>query len=228
MKNIYLIIALVATSFVGNAQNFVYSTEMHIDEEIQSNFATFDISFTTQVPRDITFEWKVISNDLPSEWDMSLCDYTGCYSGIPNSGRMTAITEENAQNGVKGFFKLNLQHMDFIGSGKCVLYVYDEADESLGDTVSFTLNYQGTNLSIEEKESLMALNVFPNPASEKINVEFSGVFSGTVVNSLGQYVARFEGKDSAVLDISELRIGVYFIQVTSETGATMTERIVVK
>ncbi len=71
-----------------------------------------------------------------------------------------------------------------------------------------------TTLSAEEKPNILPLKVYPNPAGKTINI--SGFPAGTakVSNNLGIVVLK-RAYDNAVMDVSGLPSGMYFLQVYS-------------
>lgn len=90
------------------------------------------------------------------------------------------------------------------------------------DNVIFppTAIIMGVETSVEQN-----VNVYPNPATDVINVELGENESDIVVyNSLGQVVKRLERMSGTVqINISDLNAGMYFVKTNG-----MTEKVVVK
>lgn len=225
MKKIYL---FAISSFIGltvNAQNFVYSTDMHIDEEMANTFEIYDITFTTPTPEAITFMWERVSDSFLSEWDYSLCDYTGCYVAVPPTGTMTPITLLQSQNGTNGFLKMNIGHQGFNGDGLVEIYVYDASDYNRGDTVSFHLSING--LSIGEVSPNNSVIVSPNPANDLVSISGSTANSVSIYSSLGKHVMNLEGNGNGSFDVSELVSGVYILKFENDYQS-FTKRLIIK
>lgn len=223
MKKLYTLAFMAFATFASQAQNLTFTTPQHIDEELVNAFSTFDIVFTTETPQDVTFEWTRISNTMPSGWDMSLCDYTACYIGIPPTGTMTPITQAEAANGTKGFFKLTVQHMNVVGEGVAELYVYDSNDPLNGDTVSYTLSFG--NVSVAEMETASPLTITPNPATDQVNFAFDGALNGAIYTANGQKVMNVAGEDQFSVNMNEMPAGIYIVRLQDVSGAVITERI---
>ncbi|MCH2223697.1 MAG: T9SS type A sorting domain-containing protein [Crocinitomicaceae bacterium] len=226
MKKLYFLTILLAVCFTNHAQTFVYSTEQHIDETLTAPYSTFGVEFTTAVPQAITYGWESVSNTLPSGWDISLCDYTGCYVGVPSSGTMTAITLPESQNGTEGFIKLTVGHQEIIGEGTVEIYVFDSNDHSIGDTISFHLvNGTASNHEIASNEPF---KIYPNPTKDHLTIKGTGTYSGAIYNSLGQSVLSFKRSGLSTINVSNLRKGVYIIKYSNAFGKTFNKRLIIK
>ena len=83
------------------------------------------------------------------------------------------------------------------------------------DSVSITIKVgQGTGVETVGNKSLTQLVVYPNPASDLLNVEFpSGnkTISWNIVNVTGNVVLTGQASGDSQIDISTLANGVYFI-----------------
>lgn len=81
---------------------------------------------------------------------------------------------------------------------------------------------------IEENVAL-EINVFPNPATDLLNITSSETISEIeIVNTLGQVVKRIEvNSENAVCDVEELTSGVYMVRIRT-ASATLSQRKFVK
>lgn len=88
------------------------------------------------------------------------------------------------------------------------------------DPVELMLNVTSVN-----EESSSTFSVFPNPASNNINVVAKSMNNITVFNAIGQVVVtkNVDG-DNVTLDISSLRNGTYIVRVVAE-NEVFEERI---
>ena len=227
MKKNYILIALLVNSIFGYSQNLVYPITMDYNEGLVDIYQNFDIKVTTPTPEQITFQWETISNDMPAGWDISLCDYTDCYSGVPVSGTMTEITLANAQAGIQGFLKLTVGHQGVFGEGTVVMYVYDSNDYNRGDTVSYHLYYFDP-LAVDENEASNSFEIFPNPANEYLKINKIGSYSFDIINSLGVVVQTGQSEGTKEINISDLRSGLYFVSIEDGNGNTYSKRLIIK
>ncbi len=226
MKKIYILSALIAICFSMNAQNFVYSSDQHIEDVIPEPFSAYYINFTTPTPEAITFKFERIANTIPAGWDYSLCDYTSCYVGIPATGTMTPISLADAQNGIGGYFNLSVNPKNVEGVGFLELYVYDANDHERGDTVSWTLTYNKA-VSTNELEAAKSFKIYPNPAQDVLNIEFKGAYTGAIFNGLGKKVLSLAGDQNQTVDVSNLTNGVYFISCQDESGQVFNKQFII-
>ena len=80
--------------------------------------------------------------------------------------------------------------------------------------------------SVSEDDQKYSLKIFPNPATDVLQIELHGVTHNAllqILNSLGVVVESFDvGSTSGVLktsvDVSKLAAGVYFIEVRSKNA----------
>jgi len=64
------------------------------------------------------------------------------------------------------------------------------------------------------------MNIFPNPAAERITLQYPGMKSVTISNIVGQTLRSLEFQDSnlEVIDVSDLKEGVYIIILDTADG----------
>jgi len=78
-------------------------------------------------------------------------------------------------------------------------------------------------VSVKKLDASSMISIYPNPASEKINVDLTGVASGQlVIIDLSGKTVRTESLVSShsVIDISELPSGIYSVNVTTESTSS--------
>ncbi len=97
-------------------------------------------------------------------------------------------------------------------------------------------NYQETDdilffseeaLGIDENSLKTRLHIYPNPTSEKVQIEFSNgvnVVSMELYNVLGVRIMNFESLQTK-LNLKEFSSGVYIIKIISDSG-TVSKRII--
>lgn len=102
-------------------------------------------------------------------------------------------------------------------------------------TMELTVNY---NIGVNEYgENTLSFDVFPNPASENINIRFYqdkiGRANILLFNTLGQIVYSDEifvddCLSEHVIPIENLQKGLYFLKITNADGLTNTSKIIVE
>jgi hypothetical protein len=229
MKRILLISSLILTTQSAMSQNFSYPIGQHIVEVVSAdNFASYQIDINTPSFEAIQYDWQLLSNTFPAAWSYSICDYTNCAVGIPSSGSMTPITLTEAQNGIIGWFKINLTVGQNFGQGKVEIYVYDSNDFSRGDTVSWDLIWPNISGLSQLDEATVA--IYPNPIRNALSVDVdvpSAISHFRMIDAYGKEVYMSnEIMLSNTVDINNLQDGVYFIEVYDMNGAKKTEKVI--
>ncbi|MDQ3045930.1 MAG: T9SS type A sorting domain-containing protein [Bacteroidota bacterium] len=97
--------------------------------------------------------------------------------------------------------------------------------------------YISSAVGIEENSALTSMEVYPNPATEQLNVDLTLTESKNVevriFNSLGQQVQVINGENGAQglnslkVQVTELPEGIYFAQISLDGKASQTKRFVV-
>jgi hypothetical protein len=105
------------------------------------------------------------------------------------------------------------------------------------DTIQFMVSYNDVAAGLKESvKSLVQLDVFPNPATDHVNVcvALKGNATGgeiTILNALGQVmitkpVAFVDGKNNVSLNTNELPKGIYFVRIKNFETITI-KRIII-
>ncbi len=87
-------------------------------------------------------------------------------------------------------------------------------------------------LSVDDNQLSNAVSLYPNPASDKVNIEINdlnfGDFEVTLLNSLGQSLQKSQGNSGSPtsLDVSKFSTGLYFITINSGSNTTTKKLII--
>ena len=93
-------------------------------------------------------------------------------------------------------------------------------------TNKYAVEFTCENAGVEENLSSY-LTVFPNPASNQINIEGEDICEVMIYNALGQIVYSKSGNVESV-DTSAFEEGLYVVNVKNINGITTSQRIVIK
>jgi hypothetical protein len=190
-----------------------------------NEFTGFYIYQTNNSNSTIFLKWKLISNKLLAGWDFSLCDFSTCHEGIPDSSMMTPI-----EPGGQGFLAVNVFPYEIPGTGTVRMYVYEDGKPLDGDTLTWLVTSVVPS-GINEYALTNVLTVYPNPANEIIYVKIQDTkFSNAsirVMNLLGETLMNVtSGKnDLNMIPVSGLANGAYFVQYKDPEGLTTTKKI---
>lgn len=83
------------------------------------------------------------------------------------------------------------------------------------------------NYALKEQTVSAFATLYPNPTSGLVTITGQDLKSAEVFNTLGQQVATPKGEDETMqIDLSELPIGVYFVNITDEEGRKCVRKVV--
>jgi hypothetical protein len=100
-----------------------------------------------------------------------------------------------------------------------------EPDNSFSCFQNYTVSY-GVGIMEEQTEKLV-LNLFPNPTEKSVNIDLGGSNFNWVISDLSGRELR-TGKNAALLDISDLQAGIYIVEASLESGATLQKKLVIR
>ncbi|MBQ6770743.1 MAG: T9SS type A sorting domain-containing protein [Bacteroidales bacterium] len=127
----------------------------------------------------------------------------GNYSGTQNPGSITATNAEGALT-----FHFTTDNRTGLTGWKALLTSIH--NEAVGENAT---------------ESLKA---FPNPNPGRFTMEAEGEFSFTLYSSLGQRILSGIGKGTTEIDASQLRQGIYFLQLSGASGNRVEKLVIEK
>jgi len=108
--------------------------------------------------------------------------------------------------------------------------VFDPQMPDAGNYTTNGLSGIALKTGFEEFNNKVEVNVFPNPASHFLNIDFGGNVEGSfeviVINSIGMNVYAAMLDSSTRLDVSDWTDGFYFIRITNSHN-TITKKIVI-
>ena len=68
--------------------------------------------------------------------------------------------------------------------------------------------------------------IYPIPASDIVTIKTNlNVKSATIFNILGKEVKKHKNIDHNIINVSDLKKGIYFIKLHIEDGQTLTKKI---
>lgn len=115
-----------------------------------------------------------------------------------------------------------------------ITYVFFNSDDET-DTVAYSVSYSvDNNVSLKDIAVEPKLSVYPNPANDRLEVNYSGTSlensSFEIINLVGSKVYSKElsaTENSINLNISNLKSGVYFCVLKSDNELVVSKKLVV-
>ncbi|MES2689080.1 MAG: T9SS type A sorting domain-containing protein [Bacteroidota bacterium] len=241
MKKIYLtILAAAAFSFASKAQ---------VDLSIGNLDAGFAYNSTTGIISDIYF--SILSNENKGATNFKVGIYlvpksaTGLDDAFLLDSKNVPSISGNASIDVDSW-TVDINKIEAIESGTYRLLVAVDFEKDISETDednnNIFISEQGDDLTytkkgssgIKETMGLTTFNVYPNPATEMVNLDIASVKNGVVTCNVtdltGKLVSTKPLQVSTSgsfnqLDLSALPKGIYAVQLINELGS-ITKRIV--
>lgn len=123
---------------------------------------------------------------------------------------------------------------DDVSRSGAITYVFFNANDP-NDSVAHTINYSVVGTIGLEEEILRNFKVFPNPATNQLNIKFDGINNSEstfeLSNMVGTRVYSKKLSNSSgnfSLDISRLPRGVYFYTLKSSGKVLTTKKLIIR
>ncbi|MFM7106309.1 MAG: hypothetical protein ACKOW8_12375 [Flavobacteriales bacterium] len=141
-----LILFIALSHLMGYSQSSAYtfsptdsmfcplSLEAYAENIIYVQPQSADTSFIT---------WRLIENTCPEGWDIQMCDWQNCYTGVPNSSNMAPVPP-----GGSGNLRLLVNPFLIEGSGLMHFFVYPTGFPDLRQDVYFSFSTPLKTLSL--------------------------------------------------------------------------------
>ena len=174
--------------------------------------------------------------------DLQVCYGPACYSataGVPTVYTIPGVSLSLAGGAIDSTFKV----APFSGFGAWTggesatwrVKIFNTTNPN--DSASVVITFQAYGVGVEEiTANNVALNTYPNPATDIISVNYS--IDGNVNNAklnvydiVGKKVKSYvltNNKDQLSINVSDLNSGVYFYSIMVDGKAIKTERVIVK
>ena len=228
MKNLILIITVSlfsVNSFAQLTYNWVPQDTIIIDNLDPTAYSEYLIEQQNITNDTLVLGVEVVYNTIPITWDGMICIYGTCFGEIPVAGTFNQM--DPIFDTLKGYTKLTVNPMgDLQGGGIVRVRVFDANNPNdIGDTCTWIVNSFSTGIN---DISVNNLSVYPNPSTDfitvgadsKFNVLKTYDFSGREVMN-----TYFTSTTEKLIDISQLKSGVYFVNTYFDSEMIGTQKI---
>lgn len=242
MKKIFSLIFLISVIFIETASPQDIQVVVHrtfIDSTLGSEMVfDFEVINISQFQQTV-FEVRTI-NDLPADWQSSLCFGVNCFSPFLDSAATTPdFFTDPLEPGDTLITSLHVFAFNNDGTANVQVQVgtfRNPNDRVIIDFTATTLPVSVENETITAKDYYLNQN-FPNPFNPATRINYGVAKSGnveiSVYNILGNKVAtlvnEFKPAGSYTVDFnaSKLSSGVYFYKI-STNGFVQTKKMILE
>ena len=97
------------------------------------------------------------------------------------------------------------------------------ADGAMSAPISVLIEMDYTGVAENQNVNI---SVYPNPANDIVNINVNGSFKYQVINSLGQVVRNGNATNKAMIKVSDLNKGIYFLNITTGNQVNVQKVVV--
>jgi hypothetical protein len=212
---ILLTLALGLFSIGTNAQSFqaVEGTDVQYYPSANGFMdCAIHLKNLTQAP--VVLQYKKVSVDFPSNWDISFCDNRNCFGGFVDEDTMSAIAPDDEKNSLK----LTVYPNGKSDTAVVVYEVWNKYSPTDKITLTFTIMVRW-GASTESYE--VVTRVSPNPANDFVQLP---VADAQLLDVQGRIVSN---TTTGSLNLLEVPNGIYFVRFV-QNNSWVNQRLVVK
>ncbi|KAB1063386.1 T9SS type A sorting domain-containing protein [Salibacter halophilus] len=232
MKNLVLFLVALVFVNISVAQLTFSSKKVSLQMEPgEDNKATIEIFNNTNY--DIDLEWELVSNDLNENWSIQFCECNTCYTNdfapidqVTQGGMSCPTMSSGGPNAAWYLIVDPGSEPQTYAEWKIVV---ENITDRLYDTLTFAA--EPTN-SINTVSRTGEISVYPNPASDIVNVKLLNSkyesLDFTLMNVVGKQVlsGRLNTGQSEI-PTSDLNSGIYFLNIKSNGSVIFNEKLIV-
>jgi hypothetical protein len=136
MKHILMIALLSGIMITGYSQNFLFSPSI-IQRELPLDVYSIDqIDITPLYPNDTAYlSYRLIENTCPSAWEFILCDWSDCFTSMPNTDDMHPLPD-----GYNALVKISAHPHQTEGNGYLHFWIFPTGSMQLHESIYFYYN----------------------------------------------------------------------------------------
>jgi hypothetical protein len=209
LKLVFMLAIVFGSMNFAAAQGFEIQDKQKVHDFYPTANDPMDcyIHFKNLKKTNMVFGYKSLLVDYPMFWDVSFCDNKNCYATFKTQDTMAVVSSN-----MEASLKITVFPNGKAGVAKVQYIVFDYENPTDFDTVTWNINVRwgaDTKTWITE-----AVQVYPNPVVDVLNVSALGDVAFDVVDSKGavvKHVVPVAGR----MDVSELAAGMYFVRCQS-------------
>ncbi len=214
IKTFFCFILIIAASKMLTAQlSFPNGNVLNLKTSEQYLYIETQILFNTGKFKANDYSWDKKLDSIDSKWFVTACFNGDCKNDLLQSG---TFLKDFGLNDTTCFIAFHVETHEYTGTSKIIYRVFNKNNPLDSATLYFNISYSkpsGLNDLMENN-----LNIYPNPVTNKINIEtMLDLQNATlnIVNSLGEIVMKKQLISDTEFDVSNFKNGVYFLNIVS-------------
>ncbi len=219
-KILLLLFSVLFMVSAGQAQKLTITPDSQMVQGPSSEFEIVAYGHIKNTTQDSMFVWERTVRTLNQDWEVAFCDVNLCHP--PE----TTTAEFELKPGEESEISLHYYPNNMKGEGNAQICIYPKNDPNNKTCVVWAGNTWALSTG---KISAKKMEVYPNPAKNNFNLTlpFETQAKVTILDVLGKELKTFEMNKSGQVNIQDLNIGIYLIQV-AQNGEVYTKRFKVQ
>ncbi|MBL4651700.1 MAG: T9SS type A sorting domain-containing protein [Flavobacteriales bacterium] len=225
MKSLTTTIFILIAFFQGFSQNYDFFPSKNYEKIADaSGYSSDQVLINNLTSGILNLKWKKVEVGFPTGWDYSLCDLGSCYPSAPDSATMNPTDSAG-----DAYFICHMTFNNIVDSGYLKLFVYEDGNETGGDTVTF--RYVTTPPTGIGTYTPKLISIYPNPTASRLNIDLgtSIIRSIKLYDTNGKLVLSDNNTLGSIqtIDISPLPPSQYILHIEDSNKKTYIHSITI-
>jgi hypothetical protein len=215
-------VANLALSTAAFAQDFELEGGANTHDFFPESSGYMDcaIHITNSLSSDLILEYKKVSVDFPSAWDVSFCDNRNCYGMFIEQDTMFPIASKQ-----DAYLKITVFPNGVADTAIVKYAVWNRYNESAIDTLTYNIYVRWSAGRVSLMSGDVA-RVYPVPVSEVLNVDLRGIRNASVYDAMGRKVIQLPAQEQAQIQVGYWSAGTYTLRY-EEGNSTLSQTFVI-